>query len=77
MDERLRNRWIGRGDPLEWPPRSPSLTPMFLCLWGLGRPMSTAPPPPAANNITRAEDTDQRGLCKHGSENSPQRVAGG
>jgi hypothetical protein len=33
--------------------------------------------PPAADNTTRAQDTDQRGLCKHWSRNSPQRVAGG
>ena len=22
------NRWIGRGGPVQWPPRSPDLTPM-------------------------------------------------
>jgi hypothetical protein len=34
LDERLRNCWIGRGGPMEWPPRSPDLTPMGLFLWG-------------------------------------------
>jgi hypothetical protein len=33
LDKRLRNLWIGRGGPMEWPPRSPDMTPMdsFLC----------------------------------------------
>ena len=26
--------WIGRGGPVEWPPRSPYLTPIDFCLWG-------------------------------------------
>jgi hypothetical protein len=34
LDERLRNRWIGRGGFMEWPPRSPDLTRMNLFLWG-------------------------------------------
>lgn len=28
------NRWIGRGGPIAWPPRSPDLTPMDFYLWG-------------------------------------------
>ena len=28
------NRWIGRGGPVQWPPRSPDLTPMDLFIWG-------------------------------------------
>jgi hypothetical protein len=32
--------------------------------------------PPAVDNTTQPQDTDQRGLCKHWSGNSP-RVAGG
>lgn len=27
-------RWIGRGGPVEWPPRSPDLTPPDFFLWG-------------------------------------------
>jgi hypothetical protein len=33
LDERLRNRWIRRGGPMEWPPRSPDLIPMGFFLW--------------------------------------------
>ena len=28
------NRWIGRGGPIEWPPRSPDLTPLDYYIWG-------------------------------------------
>ena len=28
-------RWIGRRGPVEWPPRSPDLTPPDFFLWGL------------------------------------------
>jgi len=28
------NRWIGRGSTINWPPRSPDLTPLDFCLWG-------------------------------------------
>ena len=27
------NCWIGRGGPLQWPPRSPDLTPMDFFIW--------------------------------------------
>ncbi|XP_034250323.1 uncharacterized protein LOC117650829 [Thrips palmi] len=29
-----QNRWIGRGGPVAWPPRSPDLTPLDFVLWG-------------------------------------------
>jgi len=28
-------RWIGRGNTINWPPRSPDLTPLDFSLWGL------------------------------------------
>ena len=28
------NRWIGLNGPIEWPPRSPDLTPLDFYLWG-------------------------------------------
>ncbi|XP_037020829.2 uncharacterized protein LOC119063554 isoform X1 [Artibeus jamaicensis] len=35
LDEQLPNRWIGRRGPVEWPPRSPDLTPMDFFFWGV------------------------------------------
>ncbi|XP_070531446.1 histone-lysine N-methyltransferase SETMAR-like [Cardiocondyla obscurior] len=34
LDARFRDRWIGRGGPIIWPPRSPDLTPLDYFLWG-------------------------------------------
>lgn len=34
LDENFRNRWIGRRGAIEWPARSPDLTPMDFFLWG-------------------------------------------
>jgi hypothetical protein len=34
LDDKFQDRWIGRGGPIQWPPRRPDLTPMdfFLIL---------------------------------------------
>ena len=34
LDAEYPNRWIGRGGPVPWPPRSPDLTPLDFFLWG-------------------------------------------
>jgi hypothetical protein len=34
MDREMAGRWIGRGGPVAWPPRSPDLTPLLFFLWG-------------------------------------------
>ena len=34
LDEEFPGRWIGRGGPKEWPPRSPDLSPLDFYLWG-------------------------------------------
>lgn len=34
LDECFPGRWIGRGGPLSWPPRSPDITPLDFFLWG-------------------------------------------
>lgn len=34
LDEMFPNRWIGRRGSVEWPPRSPDLTPCDFFLWG-------------------------------------------
>lgn len=34
LDDTFPNRWIGRGGFIEWPPRSPDLTPLDFFLWG-------------------------------------------
>jgi hypothetical protein len=34
LDESFPNRWLGRGGPVAWTPRSPDLTPLDYYLWG-------------------------------------------
>ena len=34
LDTQFPNRWIGRGGPVSWPPRSPDLNPLDYYLWG-------------------------------------------
>jgi hypothetical protein len=34
LDEKLPARWLGRRGPIEWPARSPDLTPCDFFLWG-------------------------------------------
>lgn len=34
LNERFRGKWIGRRGTLEWPARSPDLTPLDFFLWG-------------------------------------------
>jgi hypothetical protein len=34
LDNIFPNRWIGRGGPIRWAPRSPDLTPLDFFLWG-------------------------------------------
>ena len=34
LDRFYPRQWIGRRGPIEWPPRSPDLTPMDFFLWG-------------------------------------------
>lgn len=34
LDETFPNRWIGRRGAVEWPPRSPDITPLDFYLWG-------------------------------------------
>ena len=35
LDQNYRNKWIGQGGHLQWPPRSPDLTPLNFFLWGV------------------------------------------
>lgn len=34
LDSEFGDRWIGRGGPVQWPPRSADLTPLDFYLWG-------------------------------------------
>lgn len=34
LDTNYNERWIGRGGPVAWPPRSPDITPLDFFVWG-------------------------------------------
>lgn len=34
LDDKFPGRWVGRGGPIPWPPRSPDITPLDFFLWG-------------------------------------------
>ena len=34
LNQKFDDRWIGRGGPISWAPRSPDLTPLDFFLWG-------------------------------------------
>ena len=34
LNQRFANKWIGRGDPVAWPARSPDFNPLDFHLWG-------------------------------------------
>ena len=44
LDESLRDRWIGRRGPVEWPPRSPDLTACDYWFWPYLRRQVYNPP---------------------------------
>ncbi len=35
LHETFPDRWLGRGEPYDWPPMSPDLTPVDLSVWGI------------------------------------------
>jgi hypothetical protein len=35
LDVKFPGRWIGRGGPIAWPPRSPDLTPLDIFFFTL------------------------------------------
>jgi len=41
LDETFPGRWVGRGGPTDWPPRSPDLTALDILHGGLLRTLCT------------------------------------
>ena len=44
LNTTFQGRWIGRGGPIRWPPRSPDLTPLDFFLWGYVKDRVFVPP---------------------------------
>ncbi|KAA6386810.1 MAG: putative transposable element tc3 transposase [Streblomastix strix] len=54
LDEEFPRRWIGRSGPIEWPPRSPDLTPLDYWLWGILRDGVYSPRPKTLEGLREA-----------------------
>jgi hypothetical protein len=44
LNRKIPGRWIGRGGPIAWPPRSPGLNPLDLYSWGHIKPLVYSSP---------------------------------
>lgn len=51
LNQEYPNRWIGRGGPVAWPPRSPDLTPLDFFLWGAMEKMVYETPVPSVEDL--------------------------
>lgn len=51
LDERFPQKWIGRGGPVLWPPRSPDLTSPDFFLWGYVKDVVFREPPTDRENM--------------------------
>ena len=47
----FEDRVIARGQPTEWPPRSPDLTPCDFFLWGFVKGNVFTTPPPSIEDL--------------------------
>lgn len=57
LQQLFPGRVVGKGHPVEWPPRSPDLTPCDFFLWGYLKAIVYAPGPPANLQILQRRIT--------------------
>lgn len=51
LDHEFPYRWIGRGGPIAWPPRSPDLNPMDFYVWGFLKNLIYRPGLPEVQDV--------------------------
>jgi hypothetical protein len=59
LDRETARRWIGRGGPIAWPPRSPDLTPLGIFLWSYVKNIVFQRP--------SAPESPHKGCCGYGN----------
>jgi len=68
LDEMFPDRWIGRRGPIEWPPRSPDLSPPDFFAWGVVKDAVYSKKPTSIdqlqNEIVDAFQQISTDLCK-------------
>lgn len=51
LDNNYNDKWIGRGGPINWAPRSPDLNPCDFCIWGYLKSLVYAVPIETRNQL--------------------------
>lgn len=73
LDEKFNGRWIGRRGPIEWPARSPDLTPPDFFLWGYLKNIVYKDRPSSCDElrdrIEQACREIDKGMCRRACEN--------
>jgi hypothetical protein len=70
LDDEFPRRWIGRRGFVEWPPRSPDMTPLDFFLWGHLK-SEVYEPPPENLNVLRQRILDE---CRKITPNTFRKV---
>jgi transposase len=78
LDENFGGCWLGRRGPIEWPPRSPDLTPPDFFLWGVLKDRVYANRPKTIPDLKREIESAIRGvpqdLCAKVCRSVPSRL---
>jgi hypothetical protein len=78
FDQKFPKRWIGRRGPIDWPARSPDLTPTDYFMWGYIKGMVYHDKPRSLGHLKQsiitAFHTLDAGLCKNVCESIPERL---
>lgn len=79
LNDRFPEKWIGRGGPVAWPPRSPDLTKLDFFLWGFVKDKVYQSPPTTKEdmkvrirNAIREVEVD---ILRNVSESLKKRIA--
>ena len=54
LDDKFEDRWVGRRGPVEWPARSPDLTPLDFFFWGVLKDLVYSEKPDTIRTLKRA-----------------------
>lgn len=74
LDETFPDRWIGRRGWIDWPARSPDLTPADFFLWGVVKDRVYATKPQSLQALKDAVTTQMRSLPQRFCQSACQSV---
>ena len=79
LDQKFPGKWIGRRGPVEWPPRSPDLSPMDYGVWGIIKEkvfrQENSNLQMLEISIREAFQSFDRDLCSKICDSLPQRIS--